>query len=653
VDGTDDAGDLDAILQRSPSRVAPPVDTRAQSLPVYDLTWDDTELLFLKLLAAIPGVEWAKRYGTPGQRQQGIDAYARLRPGSTSGDTGGRHYIALQSRRVKALEPSSIAEAVNDFLEGEWADRVSAFYFATSVDLRDRKLDAEIRKQAELLAKKGITFAPWGAEEVSGLLKAHPRIVRDFFGPHWAERFCGKEERTGAHGSGLPAGTPQFTGREEQEAKLAEQIGAHGRAGPVAAIYVIDGMPGVGKTELVLRVAHRHKRLYPDGEYYLKLHGYTKGTKPMSPETALAMLLRQRGEPDARIPDGLDARQERWQELMAGQRALVVLDNARDGDQVMPLLEVLPPGCLVLITSRTRLIGLPRAELLTLGVLAPGDAIKLLGQRAGRGRLLDPAAAELVRLAGYLPLAIVILADVLRSDPEMTVAELAAELTRTNARLDRTDRPGASVRAAFETSIERLEGEDQRAFAFLGLPPGTVIGVPQFAGLAGLSLRDARTKLQLLADRSLIIPHRDRAGHCRYELHDLLREFAGEQAESCLSEEVPGALGRLCAWYVAALSAIVPERKPVAAAAIGLDLDSATEGSAWIHAEYDNISALAAVTTGREAADMCMAYAHAVPAHYMAGRFSLLAMQKYQAIGDEAMAGHAWERVKSAYAATY
>ena len=73
--------------------------------------------------------------------------------------------------------------------------------------------------------------------------------------------------------------------------------------------------------------------------------------------------------------------------------------------QVQPLLPM-SPGCLVLITSRTRLAGLPGAKPLPLDVLAPDDAIELLGRLAGPGRRPDPAAAELVRLVGHLPLSI-------------------------------------------------------------------------------------------------------------------------------------------------------------------------------------------------------------------------------------------------------
>jgi hypothetical protein len=113
---------------------APPVDTRAQVLPLGELHWPDSERLFLRLLHAIRPVQYAKLFGVPGQSQAGIDAYARL-PLEVSDDTrGGRDYITLQSRRVESLTAAAIEDAVDDLLEGEWADKSAVFYFATSFD---------------------------------------------------------------------------------------------------------------------------------------------------------------------------------------------------------------------------------------------------------------------------------------------------------------------------------------------------------------------------------------------------------------------------------------------------------------------------------------------------------------------------------------
>jgi hypothetical protein len=162
-------------------------------LPIGELEWPDAEKLFLRLLGTVRPVQFAKLFGVPGQAQAGIDAYARLPLEVTDAGTGDRDYITLQSRRVKSLTAARIKKAVDDLLEGEWADKTSAFYFATSFDLQDARLDAAIRQQTARLAERNIAFVPWGVQEVSGLLKEHPRLVDDFFGRAWAERFCGPE----------------------------------------------------------------------------------------------------------------------------------------------------------------------------------------------------------------------------------------------------------------------------------------------------------------------------------------------------------------------------------------------------------------------------------------------------------------------------
>jgi hypothetical protein len=185
----------EALLWAAPTGAlpAPPIDTRPQVLPIGELEWPDAEKLFLRLLDAARPVQYAKLFGVPGQAQAGIDAYARLPLELTGSSTGGRDYITLQSRRVKSLTAARIKRAVDDLLKGEWADKTSAFYFATSFDLQNVKLDTAVRQQTERLAKLQIAFIPWGVQEVSRLLKEHPRLVDDFFGRTWAERFCGPE----------------------------------------------------------------------------------------------------------------------------------------------------------------------------------------------------------------------------------------------------------------------------------------------------------------------------------------------------------------------------------------------------------------------------------------------------------------------------
>lgn len=167
--------------------------TRPALLPVGELTPENAERLFARLLETEAHIEHATLYGLPGQAQAGIDVYARTAPTLDAAVTAGRSFVALQSRRVKRLTPASINSAVAEFLAGEWADRCSRFYYATSSSLRDTKLDAVVRSAHDTLAEKGVEFEPWGAEEVSIILRDQPRLVDDFFGRAWVVAFCGED----------------------------------------------------------------------------------------------------------------------------------------------------------------------------------------------------------------------------------------------------------------------------------------------------------------------------------------------------------------------------------------------------------------------------------------------------------------------------
>ena len=171
----------------------PPVATKPAVLPIDQLTWEDTERLFARVLETEPDIDRATLFGVPGQAQAGIDVYGRLTPAVGTDLVAAARFVALQSRRIRKVTPAQIAKSVEDFLAGEWADRSARFYYATSSSLRDTKLNAAIRDAADQLTAREIEFVPWGLEEVSERLRDHPRIVDDFFDRAWAVEFCGKE----------------------------------------------------------------------------------------------------------------------------------------------------------------------------------------------------------------------------------------------------------------------------------------------------------------------------------------------------------------------------------------------------------------------------------------------------------------------------
>jgi hypothetical protein len=197
----------------------------------------------------------------------------------------------------------------------------------------------------------------------------------------------------------LPRDVVGFTGRD---AELGSLISAAAGAAGVVAVHAVDGMPGVGKTALVTRAAHLLARDFPDGQLFVGLHAHTPGVAPADPAEVLGGLLAWTGMAPREIPAGLEARAQRWRGRLAGKKVLLVLDDAAGHSQVEALLPG-AGGCLVLVTSRRRLIALPGAHPLALDTLPPGEAAELFTRLSGRAADgLDTAAlADLVALCGW------------------------------------------------------------------------------------------------------------------------------------------------------------------------------------------------------------------------------------------------------------
>jgi hypothetical protein len=210
----------------------------------------------------------------------------------------------------------------------------------------------------------------------------------------------------------LPADSRVFIGRTRQLDELITSA-RPGSAGSVA--YVIDGLAGIGKTAFAVHAAYRLRERFPDGQLFLDLHGHTTGLAPLSAGDALDWLLRCLGVPVHLIPDDLAQRAALYRDRLADTTTLLILDNAFSAAQVRPLLPG-AAGCMVLITSRKRLAGLDDAYSITLDGLSEADAVALLRDIAGHGRIPmeHPAACELAALCGHMPLALRIAAARLR-----------------------------------------------------------------------------------------------------------------------------------------------------------------------------------------------------------------------------------------------
>jgi DNA-binding SARP family transcriptional activator len=334
----------------------------------------------------------------------------------------------------------------------------------------------------------------------------------------------------------LPADIAHFTGRAAQ---LDALTALAQNAGSAVVITAIGGTAGIGKTALAVHWAHRHAPSFPDGQLYVNLRGFDPAGIPLEAEAAVRGFLHALGVPPARIPADPGAQAALYRSLLAGQRMLIVLDNARDPAQVRPLLPG-SPGSLALVTSRSQLTGLAAADgarSLTLDLLTPREARDLLARRLGADRVTaEPGAAEeLAGLCARLPLALNITAARAAARPAFPLAVFAAQLRQARDRLTALDAGDetADVRAVFSWSYRALSPAAARTFRLLGIHPGPDATAPATASLTAVSREQASAALNELASAHLLSEH----APGRYAFHDLLRAYAVEQARTHDTDE--------------------------------------------------------------------------------------------------------------------
>jgi tetratricopeptide (TPR) repeat protein len=343
----------------------------------------------------------------------------------------------------------------------------------------------------------------------------------------------------------IPAPRRDFVGRDAELAALTRFADESTVDDGPVVISTVAGGGGIGKTALAVQWAARVADRFPDGQLYLNLRGFDLSGSPMSPAEALRTLLDAFQVPAERIPAGLEAQAGLYRSLIAGRRMLLLLDNARDSDQVRPLLPG-TSGCLVLVTSRNRLTGLITghgARHLPVDVLPDTQARALLSARLGADRVAgEPAAtAEVLAHCGGIPLALSIVAGRVQTNPHISLATVADDLREARLTALEDDDPAISLPAVLSWSYAALTPEQTRVLGLLAIAPGPDISLRAAANLAALPTTRTRAVLRGLAQVSLI--DQDAAG--RYRMHDLVRHHAAGQAG-----DQDAALRRLAAFYL-------------------------------------------------------------------------------------------------------
>ena len=391
----------------------------------------------------------------------------------------------------------------------------------------------------------------------------------------------------------LPASTTVFTGRDESLAALDESADSDD-----SPLVVLTGAGGTGKTMLALHWGHRSSERFPGGRLYIDLRGFAPSATALEPAEAARVLLGAVGVDPRRIPADPEAQIALYRSVIGERQRLLILDNARDADQIRPLL----PGSdqvRTLVISRRRLVGLAAshgARIIEVGSFSPKEARMFLERHLGRQRLAaEPGAAErLLSVCAGLPLALAIAAAQASARADSSLSAIADELEI--FRLDALAGGEASVdlRAVFSWSYRSLSPDSARMFALLALIPGPDFGLESAIRLHGGPRTEAGQAFRELLDAHLV--EHDRTE--RYRLHDLVRLYASEIAEAQVSEhDRAEALRRLLDWYCERAGAV---RSILYPESVGLRTrpapdgglpTSATEAAQWLKSEWTNLIA--------------------------------------------------------------
>jgi tetratricopeptide (TPR) repeat protein len=425
----------------------------------------------------------------------------------------------------------------------------------------------------------------------------------------------------------LPIRASRFVGRDDVVREVLDLLQQQRAADMPLGVHVFDGMGGVGKTECVVQIGHQVAGEFPDGVVFLDLAGYRQGMEPIPPAQALQLLLAQRGIVPGEMQYGEAVLRALWRSECAGRRILIILDNARDQEQVVPLLPD-AAECLVLITTRRAFIGLSDSTPRKLEVLSPEKAADLLRSTAGLAPHQHAAQVEdVVRLCGRLPLAIVIAGSMLAYRPGYTPAELASDLQRERTFLEDLDEDDGSlhieVHACLRLSYRYLPDNLMMAFQLCGWHPGPEVTEPAMAvmlvepnlpdrpvQISDRMTAQARRLLMSLADRNLLRMQTDTH---RFRMHDLIRASAQLLRSDDAEDQREHVLASLNRAYLVTLLHVerwriggqLPELGLPRAWLADTPLDAIPDlyaAEAWVRRERENLLAFVDVIDSRRSA---------------------------------------------------
>jgi len=317
----------------------------------------------------------------------------------------------------------------------------------------------------------------------------------------------------------IPPPPGDFTGQEEE---IEETLAHFDKA---LAISSIQGLGGIGKTDLAKKLAQILKGKFPDGQIMIDLMGTSD---PFLPAVEAMRKVVQLYVPEERMPKEEDEMRGLYQSVLRNKHLLLLLDNARDGEQVKPLLP--PPNCAVLVTSRQD-ISLPDMRPIRLDEMKQEKAIELLKRIVQSSRNIngvsDDCWKEIARLCGNLPLALRLAGTFLANTRDLSPEDYARSLQDEWSRLERIDKGSKrsgemGVQASLHLSYSRLPQEASRVFRMLSVFPMDYDSQAEEV----ICQDNGHEQLSELLRWNLVEYQEESK---RYRLHDLVRIFASHK----------------------------------------------------------------------------------------------------------------------------
>ena len=343
----------------------------------------------------------------------------------------------------------------------------------------------------------------------------------------------------------LPADVGDFVGRTEQLGRIRNALCRSGGVdSPPVRVVVVAGRPWIGKTTLAVRAAHAMSDRFPDGQLFARLGGLVG--RPAAVGEILERFLLALGVSGPSVPDGTDARAEIYRNRLGDRRLLVVLDDAENEQQVLPLLPG-GSGCAVIVTSRARLPALPGTTSVDVGALSQPESVELLAGALGRDRARAESGdvAALAELCAGEPLALRLAAARLASRPHWPVITLVDRLAGEDRRLAELSKGGTDLAAMVDEVYRRHSALAQRLIRRIAMLGPAGVASWMCSPLLDVDAEEAEDALVELFDAGVLDVERARDGGVVFHLRGLLLMFARRLASQTPPVELDQTMRRV------------------------------------------------------------------------------------------------------------